>query len=76
MIVSVATEVVVYADDEEAAFDLAGAALREEMYNYREWDLYATPLKHIPCGWSPDCIAWGDDDNIPIGERIKQMEEL
>jgi hypothetical protein len=73
-VVSIETEIVVYAEDEEAAKMVGERTLRESPHDIGLEALFVKPLDHLPIGWASDCLPWSDDsgNNETIGQLVKR----
>jgi hypothetical protein len=74
-VVSIETEIVVYAEDEEAAKMVGERTLRESPHDIGLEALFVKPLDHLPIGWDETCLPWSDvpmEEEQSIGQLVKR----
>lgn len=63
-------EVVVLAESEEAAVDIAEGEAHDVLLEQSEPE-GACEMSHLPGGWDMDSLVYGCDDDTPLGELIE-----
>ena len=72
--VPIETEIVVLADSEEQAQEIAQRYVRK--IDWDQWDVtHATAMRHLPGGWDGSCIPYGDGDPGDPDRTVAQWIE-
>jgi hypothetical protein len=72
-IASVEIDILVFAEDEDEARDIAGQHLADEAVNISDDDFSVRPATYYPPGWEPHCIVYQSGD---AGEDVTAKEAL
>ena len=67
-VVTIETEIVVCAESESEAEDIAESEARHQF----EFDHRAQPMRHLPAGWSGDSLVFGIEEDRTVDELVAE----